>query len=156
MSRVSRLFEMLGVLRARRRPVPVSRQISNNEFAIIDLRSHPDYDQHEMVIYCNDEQTGLRAFVAIHSTLLGPGMGGCRMKNYPDETSALGDALRLSRGMSFKYAASGHDYGGAKAVIIDDGKGASRSAKLELSQPLSNASRATTRRLRMLGSAPRT
>lgn len=95
-----------------------------------DISAHPDFDGHEMVIYCNDMATGLRAFVAIHNTTLGPGLGGCRMKYYESEQEALGDALRLSRAMSYKYAISGLDYGGAKAVIIDNRDVGTRSERL--------------------------
>jgi leucine dehydrogenase len=88
----------------------------------LDFREHPDFDDHEMVIHCTDRATGLRAIVAIHDTTLGPAMGGCRMKAYDSAFDALSDALRLSRGMTYKYAVSGLDYGGAKAVIIDNGQ----------------------------------
>ncbi len=68
----------------------------------------------------NDTATGLRAVIAIHSTALGPAVGGLRMWTYPDEESAIFDALRLARGMTYKYAAAGCDLGGGKAVIIGD------------------------------------
>jgi leucine dehydrogenase len=83
------------------------------------LSAFPDYDGHEAVIRCEDPSCGLVAFVAIHDTALGPGMGGCRMALYASEADALRDALRLSRGMTYKYAAAGLNYGGAKAVILD-------------------------------------
>ena len=89
--------------------------------ADMSFSEHPDFDEHEMVIYCTDRVSGLRAFIAIHDTTLGPGMGGCRMKHYSNESEALSDALRLSRGMTYKYAVSGLNYGGAKAVIVDGG-----------------------------------
>jgi len=96
----------------------------------MEIAAHPDFDDHEMVVYCADKATGLRAFIAIHDTTLGPGMGGCRMKTYASDADALSDVLRLSRGMTYKYAASGLAYGGAKAVIIDNSDGATRSARL--------------------------
>jgi leucine dehydrogenase len=68
----------------------------------------------------NDTDSGLRAVIAIHSTALGPATGGLRMWTYPDESSAIFDALRLARGMTYKYAAAGVDLGGGKAVIIGD------------------------------------
>jgi valine dehydrogenase (NAD+) len=76
--------------------------------------------QHEQVVFCHDEATGLRAIVAIHSTALGPALGGTRFHPYPDEESALADVLDLSRGMTYKAAAAGLDLGGGKAVIIGD------------------------------------
>ncbi|MFM0755985.1 MULTISPECIES: Leu/Phe/Val dehydrogenase [Paraburkholderia] len=96
----------------------------------MQITTHPDFDNHEMVVHCTDRATGLRAFIAIHDTALGPGMGGCRMKPYSSEEDALRDVLRLSRGMTYKYAASGLSYGGAKAVIIDDAIAFTRSERL--------------------------
>jgi leucine dehydrogenase len=75
---------------------------------------------HEQVVFCNDNATGLRAIIAIHNTVLGPGLGGTRMWNYATEAEALNDVLRLSRGMTYKAAISGLNLGGAKAVIIGD------------------------------------
>ncbi|GAB4182801.1 MAG: branched-chain amino acid dehydrogenase [Wenzhouxiangellaceae bacterium] len=86
----------------------------------MQLFTNPAYDEHEAVVFCSDRETGLRAIIAIHDTTLGPGFGGCRMKAYPSEGDALTDVLRLSRGMTYKHAACGHTYGGAKAVIIGD------------------------------------
>ena len=56
---------------------------------------------HEQVVFCHDEPTGLRAIIAIHSTALGPALGGTRFYPYPDQSSALTDVLRLSRGMTY-------------------------------------------------------
>jgi valine dehydrogenase (NAD+) len=75
---------------------------------------------HEQVVYCRDEETGLKAIIAIHNTLLGPGLGGTRFFPYATEKDALRDVLRLSRGMSYKNALAGLDLGGGKAVIIGD------------------------------------
>jgi leucine dehydrogenase len=77
---------------------------------------------HEQVVFCQDEKTGLKAIIAIHSTILGPALGGTRMWNYDNEFEALNDVLRLSRGMTFKAAISGLNLGGGKAVIIGDSK----------------------------------
>lgn len=77
---------------------------------------------HEQVIFCHDEVSGLKAIIAIHDTTLGPALGGTRMWTYPDEESALRDVLRLSRGMTYKSAAAGLNLGGGKAVIIGDSK----------------------------------
>jgi leucine dehydrogenase len=74
------------------------------------------------VVLCNDTDTGLRAVIAIHSTALGPAAGGLRMWTYTSEEEAIMDALRLGRGMTYKYAAAGVNLGGGKAVIIGDPK----------------------------------
>lgn len=80
--------------------------------------SNPAFDNHERVLFCRDEATGLFAIIAIHSTALGPAAGGCRLWDYPDDTAALTDVLRLSRGMSYKNAMAGLKFGGGKAVIV--------------------------------------
>ncbi|MGY2876580.1 valine dehydrogenase (NAD+) [Marmoricola sp. URHA0025 HA25] len=78
------------------------------------------FDGHEQVVFCADEASGLRAIIAIHSTALGPALGGTRFYPYADEAAALADVLRLARGMSYKAALTGLDLGGGKAVIIGD------------------------------------
>jgi leucine dehydrogenase len=75
---------------------------------------------YEQVVYCHDPPTGLRAIIAIHSTSLGPALGGTRFYPYRSEDDALTDVLRLARGMTYKSAAAGLDLGGGKAVIIGD------------------------------------
>lgn len=75
---------------------------------------------HEQVVYCYDRETGLKAIIAIHNTILGPALGGTRMWAYEKESDALTDVLRLSRGMTYKAAVSGLNLGGGKAVIIGD------------------------------------
>ena len=75
---------------------------------------------HEQVVFCHDEATGLMAIIAIHNTVLGPALGGTRMWKYASEKEALNDALRLSRGMTYKSAITGLNLGGGKAVIIGD------------------------------------
>jgi len=75
---------------------------------------------HEQVVFGHDEQTGLRSIIAIHSTQLGPSLGGTRFYPYESEAAALVDVLRLSRAMSYKAACAGLDLGGGKAVIIGD------------------------------------
>lgn len=77
-------------------------------------------ETHESVHFGNDAATGLRAIVAIHSTALGPGLGGTRFYPYRDEHEALVDVLRLSEGMTYKAACAGLQQGGGKAVIIGD------------------------------------
>ncbi len=75
---------------------------------------------HEEMVFCNDNATGLRAIICIHNTVLGPGLGGTRFYNYANDQDAITDVLRLSRGMSFKSSIAGLNLGGAKAVIIGD------------------------------------
>jgi len=75
---------------------------------------------HEQILYGYDKVSGLRAIIAIHSTALGPALGGTRFFPYESEESALEDVLRLSKGMTYKAAAAGLDLGGGKAVIIGD------------------------------------
>lgn len=75
---------------------------------------------HEQVVFCTDEATGLRAIVAIHSTALGPALGGTRFYPYASTDAALRDVLDLSRGMTYKAAVTGLDLGGGKAVILGD------------------------------------
>ena len=80
------------------------------------------FDDHEQIVFCNDKDTGLKAIIGIHNTVLGPALGGTRMWNYKNEWEALNDVLRLSRGMTFKSAITGLNLGGGKAVIIGDAK----------------------------------
>ena len=80
----------------------------------------PDFDQHEEVHFITNDECGLRAIIAVHSTHLGPAAGGCRLWHYAKDDEALTDALRLSRGMSYKNAMAGLPLGGGKAVILAD------------------------------------
>jgi leucine dehydrogenase len=80
------------------------------------------FDGHEQIVFCNDEDTGLKAIIGIHNTVLGPALGGTRMWTYQSEWHALNDVLRLSRGMTYKSAITGLNLGGGKAVIIGDAK----------------------------------
>lgn len=82
------------------------------------VRDDPAFDNHERVLFCRDEATGLNAIIAIHSTALGPAAGGCRLWNYESDDAALHDVLRLSQGMSYKNAMADLKFGGGKAVII--------------------------------------
>ena len=77
---------------------------------------------HEQLLFCSDHVLGLKAIISIHNTVLGPAMGGTRMWNYSSEAAAIEDALRLSRGMTFKNSIAGLNIGGGKAVIIGDAK----------------------------------
>ena len=77
---------------------------------------------HEQLVFCNDNESGLKAIIAVHNTILGPSLGGTRFWNYNNETEALIDVLRLSRGMTYKSSVAGINLGGGKAVIIGDPK----------------------------------
>lgn len=79
-----------------------------------------DYDAHETLHFVHDQASGLRAIIAIHSTHLGPAAGGARFWHYADDAEAITDALRLSRGMSYKNAMAGLPLGGGKSVILAD------------------------------------
>ncbi len=92
---------------------------------IFDYLSKYDY---ENVFLCQDRAVGLKAVIAIHDTTLGPATGGCRMWNYNTDWEAIEDALRLARGMTYKYAAAGVNLGGGKAVVIGDPKRRDREA----------------------------
>lgn len=83
-------------------------------FATLDTMGH------EEVVFFHSKDTGLKAIVAIHNTVLGPALGGCRMWPYKTEEEALNDVLRLSKGMTYKAAVSGLNLGGGKSVIIGD------------------------------------
>ncbi|MFI8290200.1 Leu/Phe/Val dehydrogenase [Streptomyces sp. NPDC085614] len=81
---------------------------------------HSEQGGHEQVVLCQDRASGLKAVIALHSTALGPALGGTRFYPYASEAEAVADALNLSRGMSYKNAMAGLDHGGGKAVIIGD------------------------------------
>ena len=90
--------------------------MENGVFARAEQRQH----EHISFFYC--PVTGLKAIVAIHSTVLGPALGGCRMRMYDSESSALEDVMRLSEGMTLKNSVAGMNLGGGKACIIADSK----------------------------------
>ncbi|MFT4611597.1 MAG: leucine dehydrogenase [Glaciecola sp.] len=101
----------------------ISDVLSSKELAKIDpVFGQLSFDDHEQIVFCNDKDTGLKAIIGIHNTVLGPALGGTRMWNYNNEWEALNDVLRLSRGMTFKSAITGLNLGGGKAVIIGDAK----------------------------------
>jgi len=81
-----------------------------------------DSSGHEQVMFCHDRQAQLKAIIAIHNTTLGPALGGVRIRPYANAEQALGDALRLSRTMTYKNALAGLNFGGGKAVVIADPK----------------------------------
>ncbi|WP_050763427.1 Glu/Leu/Phe/Val dehydrogenase dimerization domain-containing protein [Roseibium sp. TrichSKD4] len=82
--------------------------------------NHTEFDDHENVVFVRDKKSGLFAIIAVHDTTLGPALGGCRVWPYASPEEALTDALRLSRGMTYKNAVAGLPLGGGKAVIIAD------------------------------------
>ena len=86
----------------------------NNSF------THPEFADHERVVFVNDKAAGLQAIIAVHNTQRGPAIGGCRMWPYESADGALTDVLRLSRGMTYKNALAGINSGGGKSVIIGD------------------------------------
>ena len=86
----------------------------------MDLFSRVADDDYEQVVFCHDRPSGLRAVIAIHSTRLGPSLGGTRYHPYATEDAAVEDVLRLSKGMTYKSAVAGLDLGGGKAVILGD------------------------------------
>lgn len=77
-----------------------------------------DFADHEQVVFCSDDKSGLRAIIAVHNSNLGPALGGCRMWPYASEEEAVRDVLRLSRGMTYKSAMANLKLGGGKSVII--------------------------------------
>ncbi|GAC1452041.1 MAG: Glu/Leu/Phe/Val dehydrogenase dimerization domain-containing protein [Steroidobacteraceae bacterium] len=86
----------------------------------MEMFDRPEFDGHELVAFGHDAATGLKAIIAVHSTVLGPAAGGCRMWPYATTGEAVSDVLRLSRGMSYKNAMAQLPFGGGKAVIIAD------------------------------------
>lgn len=96
---------------------------------MIDAKSNPAFDGHEDIVAVGDEALGFAGFIAIHNTVLGPAGGGCRIWNYAKTEDALTDALRLSRGMTYKNAMAELPMGGGKAVIYR--MGADRNACFE-------------------------
>ncbi len=80
--------------------------------------SNRDFADHEQVVFCSDDRSGLKAIIAVHNSNLGPVLGGCRMWPYASEDEAVRDVLRLSRGMTYKSAIANLKLGGGKSVII--------------------------------------
>lgn len=96
-----------------------------------NIEKLPEFANHEMVSFFCDGKTGLRGFIAIHNTNLGPATGGTRYFHYASEEDALRDALRLSRAMTYKCALAGVPYGGGKAVLMNDKKNLKTKTYLE-------------------------
>ncbi len=89
---------------------------------MIPIFEQMESKEHEELVFCHDQETGLKAIIAVHDTTIGPALGGCRMWDYDTEEDAVKDVLRLSRGMSYKAAIAGLNLGGGKAVIIGNSK----------------------------------
>ncbi|KWX73002.1 leucine dehydrogenase [Paenibacillus riograndensis] len=88
----------------------------------MELFAAMERDDYEELLFCQDKASGLKAIIAIHDTTLGPALGGTRMWTYASEEDAIVDALRLSKGMTYKNAVAGLNLGGGKTVIIGDPK----------------------------------
>jgi glutamate dehydrogenase/leucine dehydrogenase len=102
-----------------------ARRLPSLEIPIAD-------DDHEQIVIRQDKETGLRLIVAVHSTVLGPALGGMRLKRYPGGLrEALEDVMGLARTMTLKASAAGLELGGGKAVMIEDGHPELRDARLE-------------------------
>ncbi len=84
----------------------------------MSVYDHPAFDDHEKVLFASDPASGLKAILAVHSTVRGPAVGGCRMWTYANSTDALTDVLRLSQGMSYKNVMADLPIGGGKSVIM--------------------------------------
>jgi len=101
----------------------ITEVITSKQIQKVDpVFGQPSFDNHEQIVFCNDKDTGLKAIIGIHNTVLGPALGGTRMWPYASEWDALNDVLRLSRGMTYKAAITGLNLGGGKAVIIGDAR----------------------------------
>lgn len=96
--------------------------------AVFDLS---DFADHEQVVFCSDEKSGLKAIIAVHSSNLGPALGGCRMWPYATEEEAIRDVLRLSRGMTYKSGMANLKLGGGKSVVIGNPRTQKTPALLE-------------------------
>ncbi len=93
-----------------------------DDFTLSTVFEDEAFDNHEQIVFCRDEASGLKAIIALHNTRLGPAMGGTRMWKYASSHDALTDVLRLSRGMTYKNALAGIPFGGGKAVILGDSR----------------------------------
>ena len=100
--------------------IPTQKVGNERATRIMSVFSHVEFDQHENVVFGHDTKTGLKAIIAIHNTKRGPALGGCRMWPYASDEEALNDALRLSKGMTYKSAIARLPLGGGKAVILGD------------------------------------
>jgi len=94
------------------------KEIQDTGLALNPVIAQMSKFNHEQILFCNDNSTGLKAIIAVHNTVLGPAFGGSRMWMYKNEMEALNDVLSLSRGMTYKNSISGLNLGGRKAVSI--------------------------------------
>jgi leucine dehydrogenase len=101
-------------------PPEAARFIDYRSNKPMSVFQQQDFDGHEQVAFFKDDETGLRAIIAVHNTNLGPALGGVRMWPYASDSEAVRDVLRLSRGMTYKSALAGLPFGGGKSVIIGD------------------------------------
>jgi leucine dehydrogenase len=88
----------------------------------VTVFNQAEFSNHENVVFCSDKVSGLKAIIAVHSTKLGPAVGGCRLWEYASDEDAVYDVLRLSKGMTYKNAVARLPFGGGKSVIIGDAK----------------------------------
>ena len=102
--------------------MPSVSNIASEKLSTPSVFDQISTNEHEQVAFCYDAASGLKSIIAIHSTVLGPALGGTRFWNYANDAEALTDVLRLSRGMTFKASLAGLNLGGGKAVIIGDSK----------------------------------
>ena len=93
--------------------------ITDTLFSGVQASSHIEFD-HEKIFYCEDDISGLKSIIAIHSSKSGPAIGGCRFRQYQTYEEGLTDVLRLSRGMTEKNNAADIPFGGGKAIIFSD------------------------------------
>ena len=105
------------------RPTPTDSTLESERMDIFDLMGERD---HEQLVFWNEPSIGYRGIIAIHDTSLGPALGGTRFWNYDSDREAVVDALRLSRGMTYKAAITGLNLGGGKSVIIGDNRAVDR------------------------------
>lgn len=94
----------------------------NRRIIKVAVFNQVEFDNHEQVVFCSDKESGLKAIIAVHSTKLGPAVGGCRLWDYAEDQDAVYDVLRLSKGMTYKNAVARLPFGGGKSVIIGDAK----------------------------------
>ena len=114
-------FSDKGIIRLGYVLILVKLTIKSNEGEIIlEIFDYLEKYDYEQLVFCQDRNSGLKAIISIHDTTLGPALGGTRIWDYKSEEDAIVDALRLSKGMTYKNAAAGLNLGGGKAVIIGD------------------------------------
>lgn len=104
----------------------------------MDLTEYMVSHGHEQLVLCTDKKTGLRAYIGVHSTTLGPSLGGVRLWRYDSSEDAILDVLRLSEGMTYKAAVAGLNLGGGKTVIMADGKEQDPSIRIARFRALGN------------------